>query len=193
MKKIILIFMMLMSINIGINAQDKFINSPSTYFDVGYGAMIPSDGSNSFGTLTFEFGGFVTPIFGLGCEFKYGSEGEYSDRIGLLGINTHINTSPYYVPNRIVELDFTAGIGYGWVSFANWYNDNYDGYVYKDGYSNTSFVVPKVGANLAFNLNKQHSIQAVLSPEYAWYISFDKENSVNVGAFDIFGKLRFYF
>lgn len=182
--------MMLMSINIGINAQDKFINSTSTYLDIGYGTMIPNDGSNSFGTLSFEFGGYVTPIFGLGGEFKYGSEGEYSDRIGLVGINTHINTSPYYVPNRIVELDFTAGIGYGWVSFANWYDEDY---VYKYGYSNVSYIVPKVGANLAFNLNIQHSIQAVLSPEYGYYISFDKENSENVGVFNIFGKLRFNF
>ena len=109
---------------------------------------------------------------------------EYSDDLGIFGINTHYRLSPYFVPESNFDFELFAGLNYGWLTY-------YDYYLYDN--ETISYVVPKVGANIFLNLDMGHTMQLGLEPSFSWYISTDQEKSKSVGVFNILAKFRINF
>jgi len=78
-----------------------------------------------------------------------------------------------------------AGIGYGWLDY------NLYGYDYDIIYKTIDYVVPNVGMTGYINIGKTLSLG--FEPAYFWYISTNKDESENVGVWNIMGKLKFRF
>ena len=181
--------------NEGVNIT-KLYEYPQAYFEFGLGGMIPTDDSNSYFGLQMEFGKYLNGIFGVGLELQTGAESEYHDHLSYIGLNTRYKLNPAYNPNKMIHLEASAGIGYGWYSYETgygyeYYDYYYDSYYYDDYRRKFSYVVPKFGLHAYVDLAR--NCQIGLSPEFAWYISTNKDNSNNVGVINIFGKVRFTF
>ncbi len=194
MKKLILIFTFIFSLTLSIFAQDstrvvKLYDYPNAYVEFGLGGMLPTDGSNSYFGMQFEIGKFINPIFGVGLEFQTGSESKYHDHLSYIGLNTRYKLNPIYNPNKLVNIEATAGIGYGWYSYIIGYD--YDYYWDYESREKISYVVPKIGINAYVNFARNWYIG--IAPEFAWFISTNKNNSSNVGVVNIFGKLKYNF
>ena len=203
MKKILIILMFILSL--GCYAQDsvytikpyegKLYELPNAYIELGLGGMIPTDNSNSYFASQIEIGKFINGIFGVGLEFQTGSESKYRDHLSYLGLNTRYKLNPLYDPDKMIRFEASVGLGYGWYSYVTGYNyDYYDYYGYYLDYdyrTKFSYVVPKVGLHAYIELIDDFYIG--ISPEFAWYISTNKDNSNNVGVINIFGKLKYNF
>lgn len=187
MKKFIFTILFLMSFIMTFAQKQKYINTPVTFTEIGFGANIPTDGSDTFGGVSVELGRYINPIFGVGINFTYG-ENTYDDGLGLVGINTHYKLSPYFNPEAAFDFELFAGLNYGWLS----YYDSYDDWYYYDRHT-ISYIVPKVGANIFVNLDTNNMFQIGLEPSFSWYISTDQDKSKSVGVFNILGKVRINF
>ena len=200
MKKILIILAFLFSFSLNGFSQDstnvtKIYDYPNAYFEFSLGGLIPTDNSNSYFGVQFEIGKFINPIFGIGLEFQTGSESKYRDHLSYLGVNTRYKLNPLYDPNKMIRFEASAGFGYGWYSYVTGYNyDYYDYYGYYLDYdyrTKFSYVVPKVGINMYVDITRNCFIG--ISPEFAWYISTNKNDSENVGVINVFGKIKYNF
>ena len=181
--------------SIGCFAQDstkvtKLYEWPYAYVEFGLGGMIPTDNSNGYFGMQFEIGKFLNPVFGVGLEFQSGSESEYHDHLSYIGLNTRYRLNPAYNPDKLVRFEATAGIGYGWYSYLTGYDYDYWGY-YDEFRTKYSYVVPKIGVNAYVNIARGWHVG--VGPEFAWYISTNKDNSANVAVINIFGKIKYNF
>lgn len=184
MKKFILMIICVMSC-ISMTAQQKYINSNNIFAEGTFGINIPTDGTSTFCGFGFEFGKYINPVFGIGMNLAVSEcNDEYSDDLGIFGINTHYRLSPYFVPESNFDFELFAGLNYGWLTY-------YDYYLYDN--ETISYVVPKVGANIFLNLDMGHTMQLGLEPSFSWYISTDQEKSKSVGVFNILAKFRINF
>lgn len=179
MKRLFIYLMLFVSL--GCYSQNYSYNG---YMEFGFGGMIPTDKSNSYVGVQCELGKYVSPTLGIGLEFKTGFESEYDDRLSYIGINTRNNVFSNYYDNY--NFDIIAGVGYGWYSYIS--DDDYY-YHYYNHRNINSFVVPKVGLNCYFAIIQNCYIG--ICPEFAWYISTNKEKSQNTGVFNIFAKLKY--
>ena len=199
MKKILIVLAFLFSFNLTSFSQDstqitKIYDYPNAYIEFGLGGIIPTDDSNSYFGMQMEIGKFLNPIFGVGLEFQTGSESEYRDHLSYIGFNTRYKLNPLYDPNKMINLEATLGLGYGWYSYMNGYNYTYWDYEYMDYYesrSKFSYIVPKFGINAYVNIARGWYIG--VGPEFACYISTNKDNSSNVGVINVFGKIKYNF
>lgn len=184
MKKFILMIICVMSC-ISMTAQQKYINSNNIFAEGTFGINIPTDGTSTFCGFGFEFGKYINPVFGIGMNLAVSEcNDEYSDDLGIFGINTHYRLTPYFVPESNFDFELFAGLNYGWLTY-------YDYYLYDN--ETISYVVPKVGANIFLNLDMGHTMQLGLEPSFSWYISTNKEESNSVGVFNILAKFRINF
>lgn len=168
----------------------EYMFNNETYFEFGLGGLIPSDDSNSFFAVDLELGKYINKYVGIGLNLKIGQESEYHDRLGYVGPKVRFRVNPN--PRNILDLDLYAGFGYGWYDYnldGGYYDYYYD--YYYDNYKTMSYVVPNIGVIGYLNIGKFVSIG--IEPAYYWYISTNKDESENVGVFNIVGKLRFRF
>ena len=190
MKRFLIVFMFIFSCMF-INAQDslrvyyqpKYIQYDETYMEFGIGSFIPNDDSNSLFMFDFEMGKYVNKYIGLGLNFKYGQESEYKDKLGYIGPNIRYRVN--YSPRNDFDLDIHGGIGYGWLDY-----NLYD-YDYSYDYRTINYVVPNIGLTAYINLGDYVSLG--IEPSYFWYMSTNKDESENVGVWNIMGKLKFKF
>lgn len=167
-------------------AKQETVVMNENYFEFGLGSLIPTDESNSYFNIDLELGKYLNKYIGVGLNFKFGSESEYHDRLGYVGPKIKFRINPN--PRNLLDLDLFAGLGYGWYD----YNlDGYDYYGYYDNYKTMNYVVPNIGLTGYINFNKYVSLG--IEPGYYWYISTNKDESDNVGVWNIVGKLRFRF
>ena len=196
MKKFIIAFLMMLCVSFSYAQQPavqitKLYDYPNAYIEFGIGAMIPTDNSNEYTSFQFEIGKYINPIFGLGIEFQSGSESEYHDHLSYMGINTRYKLNPLYNTDKMINFEAFAGIGYGWYSYITDYSYDYYYYSYNEYRTKYSYIVPKFGINAYVNIGNNFYIG--LCPEFAWYISTNKDNSSNVGVFNVFAKLKYNF
>ena len=201
MKKFLSILFLALTAVVGIYAQET--SSKKNFAEVG-GVMM--HGLGDFDNWTYWGGGlslghYFTPIWGVSVEGKVGfrhyeDEGGKSDGVlGFVGVNGHAKVSELFMPNSILEIEPTVGIGYSW--------EHYDSeYTWKDmkteetGVKKESetchFIVPKVGVNVALNLTKSRNLQFIVAPELAFYKheKFDNDGFTNL---NVNAKLRLKF
>ena len=186
MKKFIFTMIVAVMAAIGANAQ-----TPKTFIEEGGGVFVPTDGSHVFYGETVGVGHYFTPMFGVGLQANYGTNNLVDKNdLGLVAVNGLAKV----LSNRLMDIDVKAGIGYGWHNVK--YTVIEQGYLYylkDERESNASYIVPKVGVDVAFNILKSHKLQLVVSPEYSWYNVTEKEDFKNVGIFSVLGKVRFNF
>jgi len=160
------------------------------YFEIGAGALIPTDGSNTFSMIDLELGRYINKYLGIGLNFKYGEESQYYDNLGYIGPNIRYKIN--YTPINDFDLDIHAGFGYGWLMYEEYFYDYDNYYNYSTYYNKTiSYVVPNIGLSGYINLGRTFSLG--IEPAYYWYISTNKEESTNVGVWNILCKLKFRF
>lgn len=195
MKKIIFILMLIFSFSCFAQTNNidnqKIYEYPNAYIEFGFGGMIPTDESNEYTSFQFEIGKFINPIFGLGIEFQTGSESEYHDHLSYAGINTRYKLNPKYDPYKMIRLEASVGIGYGWYSYITDYSYDYYYYDYSEYRTKYSYIVPKFGVSAYVDISSGFNIG--LTPEFNWYISTNRDNSLNVGVVNIFAKLKYNF
>lgn len=155
----------------------------NNYFEFGFGTFIPNDESNSLFMFDFELGKYLNKYIGIGLNLKYGQESEYKDRLGYIGPKVRFRVN--YSPRNDFDLDVHAGFGYGWLDY------NLYGYDYNIIYKTINYVVPNIGLTGYINLGR--SVSLGIEPSYFWYISTNKNESENVGVWNIMGKLKFRF
>lgn len=163
--------------------QQQYVDMKENYFEFGLGAFIPTDESNSIFMFDFELGKYVNKYFGVGLDVKYGQESEYKDRLGYIGPKFRFRVN--YSPRNDFDLDVHAGFGYGWLDY------NLYGYDYDIQYKTINYVVPNIGLTGYVNIGR--SVSLGIEPSYFWYISTNKDESTNVGVWNIMGKLKFNF
>jgi len=153
----------------------------SNYFEFGLGALIPTDESNSYTAFDLEVGRYINDYVGLGLNFKYGSEDEYKDRLGYIGPKVRFRICNI----NEFESDIHIGFGYGWYTYRDWYDDWY--------YNNRTlnYVVPNIGISGYIKMSRNISLG--IEPSYFWYISTNKDESTNVGVWNVMGKIKFNF
>lgn len=195
MKRILIILAFLFSFSLNSFSQDstqitKLYEYPTAYIEFGLGGMIPTDNSNGYFGMQLEIGKYLNGIFGVGLELQTGTESEYHDHLSYIGLNTRYKLNPLYNPNKLVHFEATAGLGYGWYSYLTGYDYDYWGY-YNEFRTKYSYIVPKIGINTYIDITNR--LQVGVTPEFAWYISTNKDNSNNVGVINIFGKLKYNF
>ena len=153
----------------------------TNYFEIGLGAMIPTDDSNSYFSCDFELGKYINTYIGLGLNLKYGGESEYKDKLGYIGPKARIRLCDI----DEFESDAHIGLGYGWYTYRDYWDDWY--YTKKT----LNYVVPNIGISGYIKLTNNMSIG--MEPSYFWYISTNKDESSNVGVWNVMGKLKFNF
>ena len=193
MKFLSILFLALTAV-VGVYAEET--PSKKNFVEVG-GVMIQDLGDRD--DLTYWGGGlslgrYFTSIWGVSVEGKLGTRhkkneyGETDAVLGFIGVNGHAKVSELFMPNSILEIEPTVGIGYSWET---------EDYVDHDDHrwdekSTSNFIVPKVGVNVALNLTKSRNFQFIVAPELAFYKHKDLKNDggtyLNVNA-----KLRLKF
>ena len=154
-----------------------------SYLEIGLGSFIPNDDSNSLLMFDIELGKYLNKYVGIGLNVKYGEESEFNDRLGYIGPKLRFRIN--YSPRNDLDLDIHTGLGYGWLDY------NLYGYDYYSLYKTINYVVPNLGLTGYINLGK--TISLGIEPSYFWYISTNKDESENVGVWNIMGKLKFRF
>ena len=165
-----------------------YVPDDEFFVEVGLGALIPTDESNSFFGLNIEFGKYVNNEFGVGFDFHYGKESEYKDELYYIGPKFRYRVN--YDPRNYLDMDLFAGLGYGCYRYCYDYYDDYYFGNYR-AYENMDYVVPKVGAT--FYLNFSRNVSIGLEPSFMWYISTDLNRSHSVGVWNLQGKLKVRF
>src|SRR3712207_2247920 len=121
MKKFLSILFLALTMAVGVYAQET--SSKKNFAEVG-GVMM--QGLGDWDNITFWGGGlslgrYFTPIFGVSVEGKLGfhhEENEWSKFdavLGFVGVNGHAKVSELFMPNSILEIEPTVGIGYSWI------------------------------------------------------------------------------
>ncbi|HEY9542446.1 hypothetical protein [Prevotella sp.] len=199
MKKFLSILFLALTAVVGVYAQET--SSKKNFAEVG-GVMM--QGLGEFDNFTYWGGGlslghYFTPIWGVSVEGKvvfrhYEDEGDKADGVlGFVGVNGHAKVSELFMPNSILEIEPTVGIGYSWIhENSEWTEEMHEEVNLVKKNKTWHFIVPKVGVNVALNLTKSRNLQFIVTPELAFYKNKDVRNdgftNLNVNA-----KLRLKF
>lgn len=183
MKKIILMFALLISAFVNANAQEIAISSnklfDNTYIGVGGVAMTPLvvNKNEIFpldGGAELKIGKDLTPVFGFNIEgislfgsnnFSYSNKVVRALNVGLNGTINLTNMVSKYKPNRTFSL--STETGFGWLHY---FDGIYDGQP-NDGSINAkdndeNDLYAKTG--LIFNFNVQHGWNIYFEPMVLW-------------------------
>jgi len=198
------------------NAQEEYATKDSKVFwdnwyaSLNVGAQTPFKGNliaNTRMNMGLEVGRFLTPVFGLGAEYRVAVNTtpscnaiDQSNLTGLLKFNLTNLFLGYTGEPRFFEMGLNYGIGWGHNFVCNWpytytsYDNNKGNYYHMGNYPQNyvmefattdnhgwdmNYLTSKVGLEFNFNLGETKAWQINVKPALVWAMheNFYTENS----------------